>query len=243
MSTIAQYISEVHELVREASGSISNSMGNDAYQSFVRRALRRYSIDRPEIKTSQFVGDGGKYYPINATNFPGFLDGFSVIERVEAISPTLANEEKPNYIERDEFDRYNDGTTLFLFFKNHQPSSTDNIRVRYSILHTIEGLDTETVDTVPSVDSEAIVLWASSEAFGALAGKFAGTRDPSLRADVVNYRTKTRDYMDVSKAYRERYHEWIKKSQEPVTLIRDLDFGFGWANNQPFLTHRSGSRL
>jgi hypothetical protein len=76
----------------------------------------------------------------------------------------------------------------------------------------------------------------------ALASKFAGTSDPTLRADVVNYKTKSAEYIGLAKMYRDVYMEWISDPIKAASLVRDIDFGYGFADNQPFMTHRSFSR-
>ena len=42
--------------------------------------------------------------------------------------------------------------------------------------------------------------------------------------------------------YRDVYMEWISDPIKAASLVRDIDFGYGFADNQPFMTHRSFSR-
>lgn len=242
MSTLAEYISAVRETVREANASLSYSMRDEEYTTFVRRSLRRYSIDRPQIKNVSITGTDSKYITINNTNFPDYVDQFSTILTVEADSPTIADNEKPNYIERDEWDTYRSTSTLYLYLKNHQPDTDETMKITYTVPHTINELDSETTDSVPVIDFEAIVYYAANEALLALAGKYAGHSDPTMRSDVVNYRTKSAEFRALAKEYRDLYREWISQPIKAASVIRDLDFGLSFADGMPFLTHRSKSR-
>ena len=42
-----------------------------------------------------------------------------------------------------------------------------------------------------------------------LAAKYAQTRDPSIGADAVNYRTKSQEYLGLGKALRKRYDDHV----------------------------------
>lgn len=242
MAELNAYISAVREIVREANLSFGNDMQETAYTSFIRRALRRYSLDKPRITTKQINGTGSPYIKVDSTNFPNFIDGVSVIDKVEALAPILTDKDAPNYIERDSWDFYRDGTDLYFYFKNDEPAITDKIRFTYTILHTINGLDSAIVDTVSAPDFEAVIYWGAAEAFTALAGKYAGISDPTLRADVVNYSNKSADMRRLAEYYRDLYRNWINLPLKASSLVRDIDFGLSGDNGQSFLTHRSFSR-
>jgi len=242
MTNLELYRSTVRERVREANLSFGKDMGEAAYTSFIRSALHRYSLDKPRINTKQITGTGNPYIKIDSTNFPNFIDSFSVIHKVEAVAPVLNNKESPSYIERDAWDFYRDGTDLYFYFKQDQPAISDKIRFTYTILHTIDGLDLATSDTVPATDFEAIVYWGAAEAFSAMAARFAGSQDPTLRADVVNYGSRSGDMRRLAEYYRILYHDWINVPLKGASLVRDIDYGLSSGDNIPFLTHRSFDR-
>lgn len=242
MTKLSEYISITRQSVQEVSGSLQYEMSDDVYTNFIRRAVRRYGIDKPFEKVSAITGTSSKYITINNSNLPGYVDGFSKIEKIEAFSPNISNNERPNYLDRDEWDLYRDESELRIYLLNHQPTASDSSRITYTIPHTINELDSETVDTIPEHDREAIVLYAASQAFMSLAGKFAGTSDPALRSDIVNYKTKSAELRALSKQYMDMYNDWQSDPLKAASLVRDLNFGFGFADNQPFMTHRSFSR-
>jgi len=241
MSKLEVYIKQVRELVVEANSTLYDS-GVDIYEDFVRRALRKYSIDKPFIKVSGVTGTSSEYITIDSTNFPGFVDHWSSIEKIEAKAPTVSKNDDPNFIERDEWEFYRNASTYYVHFIGYCPSSSDTVTFTYTVPHTIDNLDDETTDTIPAVDQEAIVLWAANEACRMLASKYAGTSDPTIRADVVNYRTRSSEYRTMAKEFREAYMDWISNPVKAGGIVRDIDFGFGFGDNQPFLTHRSFSR-
>jgi hypothetical protein len=185
MAKLAEYINDTRLIVQEAGSSTQYDAGEESYTRYIRRALRRYSIDKPREFSKDITGTGFSYITIDGTNFPGFVEHFSIIKRVEARAPTVASNEIPNYIELEEWEYYKSGTVLYLCLKNHKPTSSDIIRVVYTTIHTIDELDSQTSDTVPTHDFDAIVYFATAEALASLANRYTGTKDPSIRADVV----------------------------------------------------------
>jgi hypothetical protein len=242
MAHFNAYLDAVQTKVREAGAVPSYGMGTDDYEHFIRTALRRYSRDKANIKVANITGTSVKYIEINGTTLPKFIDGFSKINYIEAAAATVADNDPPNFIERDNWDYYRDATKLYIYLKDDAPGASDIIRVQYTVEHTITGLDAATVDTVPSFDFEAVVYWAVSEALLALAGKYADSTDPTLRADVVNYQSKSRNYLAVAKVFRELYVSWITDTYIAASATRDLDFGLSIGDGQPYQTHRSFSR-
>ena len=240
MALLEKYVSSVREIVKESNSIIYDS-GENVYEDFVRRALRRYSLDKPFTKVNSFAGASSEYFIVDSSNLPGFIDNWSTILLLEAKAPTIASNDDPQFLDRDQWDFYRNSTALYVRFKDTVPSSSDTISVTYTIPHTINNLDSETTDTVPEVDQEAIVLWACNEACRMLASKFTGTSDPTIRADVVNYKTKASEFRAMSKEFREAYTEWISNPLKGESIVRDIDFGFGFSDNQPFLSHRSFS--
>lgn len=63
--------------------------------------------------------------------------------------------------------------------------------------------------TIPDSDFEACSDLAAAICAEKLAAIYAQTRDPSIAADVVNYRTKSQEYLALAKALRQRYFDHI----------------------------------
>ncbi len=217
-------------------------MGDDDYSEFILSALRRYSKDKPRLVISDITGTASKFIEVNASNFPNFVDGFSRIEYLEAGAATIADNEKPNYIERDSWDYYRDTTKLYVYFKDDQPATSDTIRAQYTAEHTINGLSQETVDTVPGNDFEAIIYWAAHEACLALAAKMSDTINPGIRGEQFNSRSKSKEYREVAQKYQDLYMNWVTEPNEAASVTRDLDFGYSFVDGMPWQTHRSFRR-
>lgn len=236
MATKEQYITSIRVKVREANKSINNDMGEADYEEHLSAALRRYSKDRPKKIVTEITGASTRYYLINATNFPDFIEGFSVLTKVEAISADVSNEESPRYISGDAYEFYRDSAGYKLHFKHDEPTSSDTIRIEYTVKHTINGLSGETVDTIPNIHYDAVIYAAAYEACRALAGKYSGSSDPTIRSDVVNYRTKSREYLSLAKDYLESYYEWISDKDKPASSTLSLGY-YGFNESSPYLTH------
>ncbi len=238
MADLETYVENVRLRVRESNNSPANDMGDSAYQDFVRSAINRYSIDRPRHIVSESTGTGQKYYTVS-TILPSFVEGFSRITHIEAIGAIVANKELPNYIERDDWDYYRDSVGLRLLFKRHQPDTSETIRIEYTVLHTINKLDSATEDTIPVFDVPAIYYYAASEALKSLAAKYTSVNDPTIRADIVNYRSKSRESSERAKDYLTEYENWLKETDIPISVTRQIETGFSFGIEQPFLTHKT----
>jgi hypothetical protein len=242
MVKLSEYINACQDRVRESAGSLNHNMGNAIYERFVRTALRKYSQDKPQDKTNRFAGTGTRYIEINSTNLPNYIDGFSIIKNIEVDSPVIADDDHPVFIERDNWDYYRDNTKLYIYLKDDEPSASYTLAIHYTIPHTIQELDGATVDSIPSIDFEAIIYWASAEGLQTLANRYADTIDPTIRSDVNNYRSKSSEFSKRSQEYRDLYKNWIEKPYGAASVTRDIDFGLSFGDSQPYLTHRSFSR-
>lgn len=99
----------------------------------IKAALERYSRDKPDEITSDVTGDAGKYYAINTTNLPSWIEGFSQIVSIQYPAPTVADDEPPIYLEPGDWnDDYWAASVRYLFLPNHAPAATETLRIRYT---------------------------------------------------------------------------------------------------------------
>jgi hypothetical protein len=115
--------------------------------------------------------------------------GFSTLVGIEY---PLANN-PPTYLELDDYQMYldpNTGSNKILFIGEYPVED-------FAI--TFTGLWTET--TLNSYDKDSVALLASSMVCDRLSAKYAGGTDDIIQADVINWRTKTRDYTDAKKNF------------------------------------------
>ena len=73
MALLEEYIENVRGMVREANNPIYDS-GVDQYEDYIRRALRRYSIDRPLVKSASITGTSSEYFIVNTSNLPDNIE-------------------------------------------------------------------------------------------------------------------------------------------------------------------------
>lgn len=104
----------------------------------IRQATADFSRIRPDITTVDVTGDGGRYYAINSTNFPGYVDNFSRIRSIQYPNAEIAADEVPQYLEPEDWseDYYDDSNVRYLFLPNHAPAATEEMRIQFSAFFT-----------------------------------------------------------------------------------------------------------
>lgn len=229
---------DVKAAVREGNRSDSVDMADTDYNKFILSAMRRYSMDRPNYKVVDITGTSVKY--IDRDGLTGWVAGFSVIDHIEAIAPTVADEEPPVPLERVQWRWYQTTSKNYIFLVDHEPTASEKIRVRFSILHTIEGLESATATTIPTHHREAIIAYAVYRSFLALAGKFADTQDATIRLDITNYRTKSGESLRMADKWLDLYKSLLSGPVKAATVTVDNDVSF--PEGYGFITHKSGYR-
>jgi hypothetical protein len=108
------------------------------------------------------------------------------------------------------------------------PPAAQLVRVAWTARHA------DDCSTVPLQDFEAVTDFAASLCAEALAATYAQTRDNTVGADTVNYRTKGQEYLTLAKALRQRYYNALGvedgggakgggTEQKPAIAIGDMD--------------------
>jgi len=105
-----------------------------ARYKFIRAAVEQYSDDSPDDVTDDVSGDGGKYYGISA-NLTSWVEGWSIIRSIEYPAADISSDEAPTYLDSNEDwdDEYWQGGTRYLYLPNHEPASTETMRIKYSV--------------------------------------------------------------------------------------------------------------
>ena len=102
----------------------------------IKQAVSAYSQDKPDIVSTDFSGDGGRFYALFAT-LTSYEDMFSRIKTISYIAATIADDELPNYLESADWDEdFFAGGIRYLFFPNHSPASTETVRVTYTTVYS-----------------------------------------------------------------------------------------------------------
>lgn len=105
------------------------------YQA-VQAAVERYGIDSPDFYTEDVTGDGGRYYAMS--NFTYWIEGFSGILSIEYPAATIASDETPIYLEREDWedDYWAEVSTVHtrhLYLRAHAPAATETMRIKYTV--------------------------------------------------------------------------------------------------------------
>jgi hypothetical protein len=115
---------------------IDEEMADIDLNQQIKQAVSAYSQDKPDTVSSDFSGDGGKYYNL-LSSLTSYEDGFSRIRTVSYIAATIADDELPNYLEPEDWDEdFYAGGIRYLFFPNHSPAATETVRVTYSTVYS-----------------------------------------------------------------------------------------------------------
>lgn len=104
-------------------------------------------------------------------------------------------------------------TTKILTYANTGPNATS-------------GMGTATLEcTVPDADFDAVCYLGAALAFEMLAALKVQSGDPSIAADVVDYRSKSDQYRSMAKEYRALYNQHLGKGAEVLAAsgVQNLD--------------------
>jgi hypothetical protein len=201
----------------------------DEYDMKLAEAIRRYSGFKPAIEVEDIIGAGS-----NDIDMPqGWVDDFSIIQSVEHPPGRMP----ANILDTDEYQIYQspDGKKLRLL--TLCPSTTELIRVTYTIMRT-DG-------TIPDADIDAVCNLAAALCLDLLANQSVQSGDPTIAADSVNYRTKSSEYAARAKRHMQLYkeHMGIKDGDTTPAASAIVSHTENYPGGMDRLTHpRSGRR-
>jgi hypothetical protein len=185
----------------------ANTLATADRDTFILQAVKqRYSKDRPRELVTDVAGNGTSLLSLPAG--PGnpsepFEDGFSQIRALEFPIGDIP----PVYIDDEDWQLYRTPTGLKILLGSITPGNSDLVRVTWTCRHTAPTSQADS--TIPDADFEAVCDYAGSLCCAAMAAKYAQTRDPSISADAVNYRSKSQEYLGLAKELRRRYDEQV----------------------------------
>lgn len=191
-------IGQVKAKVKAASGQLNEG----DYSSALTEALKRYSTARPRLVCDDLAGIGGHDLALPA----GWCDGLSTITSIEYPVGNVPE----TLLDGDEWTLYQSPAGLKLRLLDAMPTPTETVRVLYSALHSEA--------TVPAADEEAIANLAASLCLRQLASLYGQTSDPTINADVVNYRSKTDEFRRLAESLEGLYNAHLGLGNNtPVT--------------------------
>jgi hypothetical protein len=182
-------IDKIKTLVQDASGKLAST----DYDQMLDAALKRYSKHRPDEKVADIAGNGTHDYDLPA----GWADEFSAPVRIEYPIGSMPEE----LLDADEYYLYKTPAGKKLRVVSIAPAATASFRVTFTIPRTDL--------TVPDNDVDAVAMLAASLCLEILATRYVDTSDPTIAADVVNYRSKSSEAAGRAKTYLKLYKEHL----------------------------------
>ena len=229
MYTYSEFKAKVADIVRDDAGKLTP----EEQERYIQEAIKdAYSKHRPREVVKDITGDGTYDYPI-ATNLTSWIKGFSIIKSIEY----PADEREPIYLEEGsdkDFFIYEKEAGQYLRFTRSSPSATEKIRVVYTALQALS----DSQNTIPESDEDALCNLAASLCSGALASAYAETSDSTITADSVDHKSKSQEFTSRAKIQKQNYmnHLGLKEGDvAPASVVKDLDINYPWGGDR--LTH------
>ena len=103
----------------------------------VKSAVEQYTQDKPDTRTEDVPGDGGRYY-ILQTILDLWSEGFSHVTKIEYPAADVSTDETPVHLEDDDYvDNYwaevAGEQTRHLYMHAHAPAATEEMRITYTL--------------------------------------------------------------------------------------------------------------
>jgi hypothetical protein len=229
----------------ELSGVSDTELASASRDAQIKAALEQYSQDRPRVLTGDLTGTGSRYYALNAVEGVGGLagwdDDFSQVLRVEWNAEAVSAGNAPEYLEENDYEVYDDGTSKYLYFSYGALSTGLKARVRYTARHAW-GSGADPTTTVPARDFYAVCKLAAALCCQSLAVRYGQTMDSTLGADVVNYQSKTNFYASRAKELRAQYREMLGLDTPPRASGAFVDWDMRGGDDTEFISHPSRRR-
>lgn len=165
---LAEFLTQVQNVAPQID---STEMATIDLNQQIKQAASAYSQDKPDIVSTDFSGDGGKYYDL-LSSLTAYEDGFSRIKTISYIAATIASDELPNYLESSDWDEdFYAGGIRQLFFPNHSPAATETVRATYNTVYSwVAGTSTTAVNQSSHGFSVNAFVYLNSSSSWVLAG-------------------------------------------------------------------------
>lgn len=162
----------------------------DDYLPAIDAALARYSKHRPKEVAADLDGNGTRDLSLPE----GWLPDFS---RILAIEYPIGDEPE-TLLASDAWKFYRAPAGLKLRLLEDTPAVGEFVRVTFTVIRAEAD--------VPVSDEDAVACLAASICLRTLAALYGQTSDPTIQADVVNYRSKTDEFRRLADSLEERFN-------------------------------------
>lgn len=165
----------------------------DDYQPAIDGALERYSRHKPKVLVVDVTADLEPGLPLPAA----WVEEFSTLKQVEY----PVGQQPPSLLDGADWYLYRAPQGWRLYLVGEQPAFGNTVRLTFTTLRN--------AGDIPAGDLDAVTYLAAAACLETLASLFVQTSDPTIQADVVNYRTKSGEAAARAKRLRQLYNEHI----------------------------------
>ena len=233
--TMTQFDARVEIMIKASDAD--DDLDSTDRQDRIRGALMEYSHDVPNEVTEDEPGDGGRYYAVSG--LASWVEDFSQVIQIEYPAATVASDETPVYLARDDYDAdYWDGSTHYIYFKNASPASGESFRARYTVPYTFSG-SPESVD-IPQEHFEAICSLAACKCCNAISAKYSRIGDGFTNADSAAHSTKAQEFQNRAESYCATYRNLV--NLPPTGAATTVKAASGFARWETYPEYRPGRR-
>ena len=134
------------------------------------------------------------------------------ILKLEYPAAVIADDDNPQVLEPQDYEVFRTEAGVYLRFKNHQPSSTETVRMEFAQPYFWNDDQDPRID-VPQRLVPPLCQLAAAFACDMLAVRYGQTRDSSIQADSVDRGTQSEQYRAQARKYFENY---LRMTGQPV---------------------------
>ena len=115
----------------------ATELSSAAQLEMIKSAMETFSRDRPDKRSEDVSGDGGRYYAL-ATILDQWVERFSRVAQVEYPAADISADETPVYLSNEDWDQdyWAEAAgvqTRYLRFPAHAPAATEEMRITYTV--------------------------------------------------------------------------------------------------------------
>lgn len=189
--------------VKDDSGRLTVA---DDYQPALAAALETYGSHRPLELVRDLTGSGGHDLSLPEEWLPEVSRPLRVEYPIELVPASI--------LAGASWTIYQGPAGEVLRLLDHTPSAEESVRLAFTVPRTEA--------TVKAGDLDAVASLAASGCCEVLANLFTQTSDPTIAADVVNYRTKSGEFTRRAGRLADIYHQRLgvdPKGTAPAAMV------------------------
>jgi hypothetical protein len=178
--SLATITTKVRSLIQDTAGLLAAG----DLEGAIREAVERYSRDQPRQVVVDVAGDSVSY---DLTLPASWVDGLSRVVTIEY----PAGARYPTLLSATGWRLYRTASTTKLRLLDVIPATGQTLRLTYTALHTLDGLDGAAATTIPATHTEAFASLAGALALYRLAARYISEQEATLNIDAVDRQGKT----------------------------------------------------